>query len=333
MRNTLTFFFQHLVIILLTTSSCEKNEVSKISIPVIETYGITLTTRTTAHSYGKVISTGGTTFTEVGMCWSTTPSPTVDDNIQKYNSVDLSVLNYSLGDSLIYIFISDLEPNTTYFIRAYGITLAGIGYGKETSFTTCGDGEGVTDIDGNFYPTVIIGNQEWMAINLKTTKYRDGSPIPNVINANQWINLSTGAYCWYKNDESNKENYGGYYNWYAVETGNLCPTGWHVPSNDDWLTLISFAGVHVADELKSEVWGYDSYHFNAIPASGRWNGYFDDIDFNWGIGYWWSSTEKDVNEAGALMLHWDMRFEQDFNFPWYYGKNNGLSVRCIKNIQ
>jgi hypothetical protein len=98
--------------------------------------------------------------------------------------------------------------------------------------------ETVKDIDGNVYNTVIIGIQVWTKENLKTTKYNDGSPIPNVTDDTQWENLTTGAYSWHNNDAANYKNpYGGLYNWYAVETGKLCPTGWHVPTEDEWYNL------------------------------------------------------------------------------------------------
>ena len=96
----------------------------------------------------------------------------------------------------------------------------------------------VTDIENNNYKTVKIGTQWWMAENLKTTKYNDGTSIPYVTDNWEWYNLTTPAYCWKNNDpEANKNIYGAMYNWYAVNTGKLCPAGWHVSTKPDWETL------------------------------------------------------------------------------------------------
>ena len=99
-----------------------------------------------------------------------------------------------------------------------------------------------TDIDGNVYHTVTIGTQIWMVENLKTTRYNDGSPIPFVTDSSSWSNLTTPGYCWYNNDTTNKNTYGALYNWFAVNTGKLAPTGWHVPTDDEWTTLTTYLG-------------------------------------------------------------------------------------------
>ena len=103
--------------------------------------------------------------------------------------------------------------------------------------------QGVTDYDGNHYSSVLIGSQIWMAENLKTIKYNDGTAIPLVTDATEWSNLTTHGYCWYNNDEATYgDTYGALYNWYTVETGNLCPTGWHVPTDAEWTELIDYLG-------------------------------------------------------------------------------------------
>jgi hypothetical protein len=101
----------------------------------------------------------------------------------------------------------------------------------------------VKDIDGNVYDTVTVGTQTWMVENLKTTRYNDGTAIPLVTKSVAWETLSTPGYCWYNNDESTyKAPYGALYNWYTVNTGKLCPTGWHVPGDSEWIVLIDFLG-------------------------------------------------------------------------------------------
>ena len=97
--------------------------------------------------------------------------------------------------------------------------------------TTETSGDEIADSDGNTYKTLIIGEQEWFAENLKTSKYNDGTTIPNVTNDTQWSNETIGAWCHYDNDSDYECTYGKLYNWYAVETGKLCPTGWHVPTD------------------------------------------------------------------------------------------------------
>lgn len=100
----------------------------------------------------------------------------------------------------------------------------------------------VTDTEGNTYKTIKTVTQTWMAENLKTTKYNDGTLIPNVSDNTAWTQLSSGAYCWYSNDINNKSTFGALYNWYAVNTGKLCPEGWHVPGDDEWTTLTGYLG-------------------------------------------------------------------------------------------
>lgn len=101
----------------------------------------------------------------------------------------------------------------------------------------------VTDNDGNVYPTVIIGKQEWMAANLRTTRFNDGTPIPQVTDGSKWSNLITPAFSWYDNDEKgHRDTYGALYNWFAVGTGRLCPKGWRVPTDADWQVLVDHVG-------------------------------------------------------------------------------------------
>ena len=100
----------------------------------------------------------------------------------------------------------------------------------------------VTDVEGNAYPTIKIGQQEWMVENLKTATYNDGTPIPNVADMSAWLNLTSDAYSWYDNDIVNKDRYGGLYNWYAVNTKKLCPTGWAMPSSGNWAALANNLG-------------------------------------------------------------------------------------------
>ena len=106
----------------------------------------------------------------------------------------------------------------------------------------------VMDVDGNVYPTVKIGNQVWMAENLRTTHFNDGTIIPQVTDNAEWSNLLTPGYCFYNNDSAAySATYGAFYNWYTVETNNLCPDGWYVPSDEEWKQLEIYLGMSEAD--------------------------------------------------------------------------------------
>ncbi len=108
--------------------------------------------------------------------------------------------------------------------------------------------DSIADIEGNVYMTIQIGSQTWMAENLKTTLYNDGTVIPNVTDDTQWVNLQTGAYRWYMNDEEEyKDRYGALYNWYTVRNGKLCPAGWHVPGDEEWKKLEMELGMTQVD--------------------------------------------------------------------------------------
>lgn len=135
----------------------------------------------------------------------------------------------------------------------------------------------VSDIEGNVYKTVKIGTQLWMAENLKTTKYANGTSIPNVTDHTEWSNLTTDAYCTYENTTSFGNTDGKLYNWLVTFTSNVCPTGWHLPSIAEWHDLSNFLGGDdlSGKKLKSDTAIFDPYltpngsnesGFNGIPA-------------------------------------------------------------------
>jgi uncharacterized protein (TIGR02145 family) len=198
----------------------------------------------------------------------------------------------------------------------------------------------VIDIDGNVYKIVTIGTQTWFVENLKTTKLNDGTLMPDVTDKAEWDDLSTEAYCWYDDDAATyKESYGALYNWFAVATGKLCPTGWHVASFNEWTTLIDYVGgTDVAGGKLKEVgtshWNSpnegatDEYGFKARAGGYRYpvgitNNY-------WIIGrscYIWTSTEETVYNSYA----WEMTYDDTDIYENEENKNAGLSVRCIKD--
>lgn len=201
-------------------------------VPKIITKEVKSVARTTAISGGYIENDGDEPILACGVCWSKSPDPTIDDD----KTVDeLSSVSYPEFTS----HLSNLSINTTYYVRAYAVNSTGVGYGSTFTITTCGDGNGVTDVEGNVYRTIYIGQLEWMAENLKTTKYNDGTDIPNITDKDQWVNDINGAYCWYDNNINYKESYGALYNYYAVATDKLCPVGWRVPTPDEYKSIKS----------------------------------------------------------------------------------------------
>lgn len=205
--------------------------------------------------------------------------------------------------------------------------------------STIDHGTSVTDIEDNTYQTVVIGTQTWMAENLKTTTLNDGTDIQNITDNEEWLSTEDAAYCWYNNDEARyKDQYGGIYNGYAVRTGKLCPSGWHVPTKEDWEILVSFLGGDniAGKKLKSTSGWYDDhngtdiYGFNALPGVIR-----PDIipgDFKGGDGKgvtWWTSTKPTIGPQ----FNWisNISHNHDIVAYTYYAITSGYPVRCIKD--
>lgn len=200
-------------------------------------------------------------------------------------------------------------------------------------------GGGVTDIDGNSYTTVKLGTQEWMVENLKTTKYNDGANIPNVTIDSEWEGLNateTGAWCYYSNNSSMNDPYGKLYNWYAVNTNKLCPTGWIVPNDADWMTLIDYLGGSgiAGGKMKEEGTAHwnspntgatNESGFTGVPGGFRdATGPFFDIDIRL---YLWSSTETSSTQA---MIRFLSHNNDDADLSTSV-KRQGFSVRCIRD--
>jgi uncharacterized protein (TIGR02145 family) len=213
-----------------------------------------------------------------------------------------------------------------------------------TIAASCGKDDevtGVKDADGNSYKTVTIGSQVWMAENLKTTKYRDGLAIANVTVNAEWGVLTTAAYAVYGNSADNGTNYGALYNWYAVNSGKLCPTGWHVPTKAEWTTLITFAGGEntAGGKLKStrtaptaapswlspNTGATDAYGFAVVPGGFRMNG--GSFGLIGEFSYFWSSTENSSTLAEYNMIVNDQAYVA--SYPGL--KGIGASVRCVKD--
>jgi formylglycine-generating enzyme len=203
--------------------------------------------------------------------------------------------------------------------------------------------DSVVDIEGNVYHTLKIGSQIWMLENLTVTKFNDGKEIPLILDSLKWDKLVKPGYCWYYNDPlTYKKTYGALYNWYTVNTGKLCPVGWHVPSLDEWEKLSDFlGGDDVAGGKLKEVgtshWtspnkGADnSSGFTALPG-----GYRSPVDTKFivevegSFGNWWTSTESDKKEAYEYCLNY---YSSELKMDGLESKAYGFSVRCLSDLE
>lgn len=314
-------------LLFLLSVSCDKSE-SSGKVPVLSTLDVTDITQTSAVCGGKITSDGGAAITEKGVCWSENDTPTITDSkTSNGNDTDSFVSN-----------ISGLTKGTKYHVRAYATNNAGTGYGNIIEFTSAGGGNlTISDIEGNVYPIVTIGTQVWMAKNLATTRYNDNFSIPLVSDNNAWYNLSTPGFCWYSNSKAMYgDTYGGLYNWYAVNTGLLCPTGWHIPTEADWTTLVNhLGGVNSSGGALKEPgtshWttpntgATNASGFTALPGGSRFD--FGVFGNNGTYGHFWTATEDDSLNAWNRYLHYTMSSVAQSSVL----KRNGFSVRCIKD--
>lgn len=193
----------------------------------------------------------------------------------------------------------------------------------------------VNDVDGNVYHTVVIGTQAWLVENLHVTHYRNGDAIANVSDNTQWSNLTSGAYCCYNNSAPTATMYGYLYNWSAAsDSRNIAPTGWHVATDADWTTLISYLGGESAaggclKETGTTHWvtpntgASNSSGFTAIPGGDRLpTGGFDLIT---NYGCWWSTTASDASNAWGVNLY----YGNANTVHGTYNKKCGMSIRCV----
>jgi uncharacterized protein (TIGR02145 family) len=203
----------------------------------------------------------------------------------------------------------------------------------------------MTDQDGNVYKTINIGTQTWMAENLKARRYRNGDVIRLATDNASWGTSNTGATCWPSIDDNNDSAsyncpYGKLYNWFAVnDARNICPTGWHVPTDAEFTTLDNFLGVQSfpGKKMKSpgtqywfrptgrEILVDNTSGFSGLPGGYRyWNGTFYGFSRD---GFWWSSTESNASNAWCRKLNYESGFAERNNLI----KQSGISVRCVKD--
>lgn len=274
---------------------------------------------------------------------------------KKFKSKSLGTFVFAFVATLVMSTVSVNGQSTIQF-ETYDVSRISPAPTSRTSISISNEkdakNESCVDIDGNTYETIMIGEQLWMAENLKVTHYNDGTEIPNITDVS-WSTLSSGAYAEYDNDQSNVDIYGRLYNWHAVSaSAGLCPCGWHVPTDSEWKTLeiylgmteeqaneTGFRGTDEGGKLKeegTEHWdapnsgATNSSGFTALPGGMKHiNGDFYDINV---FGCFWSSTENDVPDSPTA---WD-RFLR-CNMPSVHRANGGnhksygFSVRCVSN--
>jgi uncharacterized protein (TIGR02145 family) len=299
----------------------------KDSVPSVSTIPVTTNIYYSSIVGGHISSDSDIPVTERGVFWGTSQNPAV-------TGIKLQI---GTGKGLFQTNLTGLAANTTYYVCAYAINGTGTAFGEQISFTTPSSATTVKDVEDNVYKIVTIGSQIWMAENLKTTKYNTGVPIPQVTNATSWNDLSTPAYCWYNNDRATyKDIYGALYNWFTVNSGKLCPTGWHVPSDAEWTTLTDYlGGTRIAGAKLKESGSMHWLHpnlgatnetgFKALPGGLIDLGVFNGVG---SFGGWWSSVEYKSNYALSRSLH---DSENIVGIRYNDVKQVGLSVRCLKD--
>lgn len=312
------------------------------AIPTVATTSISNVTQHTCLSGGKITYDGGYSIKDYGVCWSTSPNPNWYDK----NSKNALITNGTFTSTIF-----SLSLNTTYYIRAYARNEKGTGYGNEITLTTMANPilfnadmtyGSVTDIEGNIYKTIELGSQVWMAENLKTQKYSNGDVIGTTKLARSDISKdSSPKYQWvYDSIQQNLAIYGRLYTWHvATDSRNVCPIGWHVPTQQEWLTIGSYLGADGKDGGRLKENGLTHWNepntdatnetgFTSLPAGWRspWGG-SDSYNRLGQIGDFWTSTEASATLGTCFML------DSDMGALTYSGLNKafGLSIRCLKD--
>ncbi|MBW7843819.1 MAG: fibrobacter succinogenes major paralogous domain-containing protein [Ignavibacterium sp.] len=294
--------------------------------PTIKTTEAKIIMHYSALAGGIITDIGDVTITSKGICWSDSKSlPEISDN---------KITSSAAGNSYA-LHINCLKPGTTYYIRAFATNKANTIYGNTITIKTLSDEDGtVSDIEGNIYKTVKIGSQTWFVENLRISHYNNGDSI--ISTNNEIYEEVKPQYQWPANgDEELVDKYGRLYTWYVItDKRDICPCGWHVPSQEDFAELIEYLGGDVEQigaylkESETKNWmapnvgATNSSGFTAIPAGAR--DYTSAFVWFGKSASFWSSTENDIDDAFFYSLdHLNTEFVEDV-----YSHKAGHTVRC-----
>ena len=278
----LSFVTMGVVAMLLST--CKKDEEEdEVELPLLTTSGVYRITDNTASCGGEIASVGGSAITEKGVCWSTTSMPGITGNRTSDGADSGSFVSSITG----------LEANTKYYVRAYATNNDGTNYGNEQSFTTPPN---VTDIDGNTYHTVRIGNQVWMAENLRVSHYRNGDPVPEISDGWEWGIALSGACC--EGSSTWAGTCGKLYNFYAaIDSRHLAPAGWHIPADADWKIL--------EGTVDSQYPVGDPEWDKTLSRGSDAGGKLKSTDSKWQVPNWGATDESGFSALPGGYRHWD----------------------------
>ena len=338
-RDINSGFVKYIVLLslVLLLIGCKKDEKESTAVaPVAQTNSASWPGRHWAVLKGQV--NGKNQLTTVTFQYDTTSSYT-----HAVSPVpDTTSLNKSINFTIT---LTGLKPKTKYHYRVNAVNASGIGNGADVTFTTTDTTriiinfnpdliyDSIYDSEGNKYRTIEIGTQTWMAENLRSTKLNDGTDIPFVPDVTLWSGLTTPGYCWFNNDSV---GYGALYNWYTVNTGKLCPEGWHVPEDDEWTLLTDYLGGKSVAGGKLRETGTSHWQspntgatnetgFTGLPAGYRnAAGGFNSFG---SYAFWWSSTEWSSIGAWYRDVYYGYNSVDRSNS----NKKSGANIRCLKD--
>jgi len=364
MKNQSTLSLSVIAFLLMLSifhTGCKEDKLDTSQLPVLNTLAIQEISSQSASGGGEITNDGGAPITARGLVWDTSDNPTTEINEGMTTDGD--------GVGAFTSSLTALSFYTTYYVRAYAINSKGTNYGNQVEFETLPDGAygTVTDIDGNIYWTVAIGDYEWMAQNLRTTKYLDGTPILTGLSDEEWATTTEGAYRAIPYDDTIKgssdfnppllefDSYGLLFNAYAAEA-NPCPEGWHVAKEDEWISMLDFIKLfyniddgQVGNAIKScrqvnsplgggcktnwhPRWDEDpiQYGTNKIFFMALPAGYIDTKGFYSHLGktgIWWTLRTSSGWPSSRVISN--SAGSVDYTTSPY---NSGHSIRCIREL-
>jgi len=323
---------------------CEPEVPTPLLPPKIETLAATNVTFHSAVIGGRILDLGNEPMIRKGIVWIAAHL----DTPEEFNNSNLSIRNNvieasDLGPAFT-VLMDSLNPNQTYYFRAFAESRAGVAYGQKMKFTT--KFETLTDIDGNVYRIWKIGNQTWTIDNFNATRLRDGTPIPNRTELSYWSSSAPKepAMCWYNNNRAAfQKDHGALYNWYAASHPLIAPAGWRVPTFNDYLKLAIHLGAIVSGPNatwrvggKLKMTGFD---FWKAPNTGATNESLFSAKASGGVsgthgfealheGTVFFTQEEDFNFGLTMVLLYN---DNQLHLGYIYPKNLGFSLRLIKN--